>query len=174
MIGTILSNIARLVLLILLQALVLDHLDVANGYLVPYLYVLFLLMLPFEMPAAALLLIGAATGALMDLFSSTPGMHMSASTLLVFVRLRVVRILSPREGYEYGMRPTVPSMGITWFVTYASLLILVHHLWLFFVEVYRFDGFFSTFFRALLSSAFTLVLCLLAQFLTARPERGRT
>lgn len=174
MIGTIVANIARLVLLILLQALVLDHLDVANGYMVPYLYVLFILMLPFELPAAALLLTGAATGALMDLFSNTPGMHMSACTLMAFARLRVVRILAPREGYEYGMRPTVPSMGITWFVTYAAVLIVVHHLWLFFVEIYRFDAFFSTFFRALLSSALTLVLCLLAQFLTARPERGRT
>lgn len=174
MIGTILANLARLVVLIMLQALVLDHLDVANGYMVPYLYVLFLLMLPFELPAAALLLAGAGTGALMDLFSNTPGMHMSACTLMAFARLRVVRILAPREGYEYGMRPTVPSMGLTWFVTYASVLIVVHHLWLFFVEIYRFDAFFSTFSRALLSSAFTLVLCLLAQFLTARPERGRT
>jgi hypothetical protein len=174
MITTVLANIARLVLLILLQALVLDHLDVANGYMTPYLYVLFLLMLPFEVPAAALLLIGASTGAVMDLFSSTPGMHMSACTLLAFARLRVVRILAPREGYEYGMRPSAPSMGITWFVTYAGLLILVHHIWLFFVEIYRFDAFFSTLSRALLSTAFTLVLCLLAQFLTARPERGRT
>lgn len=174
MIGTVLANIARLALLILLQALVLDHLDVLNGYMVPYLYVLFILMLPFELPAAALLLIGATTGGMMDLFSNTPGMHMSACILMAFARLRVVRILAPREGYEYGMRPTAPSMGMTWFVTYAAVLILVHHLWLFFVEIYRFNAFFSTFSRALLSSAFTLVLCLLAQFLTARPERGRT
>lgn len=174
MIGTVLANIARLVLLVLLQALVLDHLDVLNGYMVPYLYVLFILMLPFELPAAALLIAGAAAGGFMDLFGNTPGMHMSASILMAFARIRVVRILAPREGYEYGMRPTVPSMGLTWFITYAGVLILVHHVWLFFVEIYRFDAFFSTFFRALLSAAFTLALCLLAQFLTARPDRGRT
>ena len=40
MIGTVFANIARFVLLILIQVLVLDHLDVANGYMVPYLYVL--------------------------------------------------------------------------------------------------------------------------------------
>jgi len=174
MIGTILANLLRFCVLILVQALVLDHLDVANGYLVPYLYVLFLLMLPFELPAWSLLIIGAVTGGTMDLFSSTPGMHMSASIVMMYTRIQVVRLLAPREGYEYGMRPTVPRMGLTWFVTYAGLLILVHHLWLFFVEIYRFDAFFSTFFRAVLSGAFTLLLCLLAQFLTARPERGRT
>jgi hypothetical protein len=173
MIGTIIANILRFVVLVLVQALVLDHLDVANGYMVPYLYVLFLLMLPFELPAWALLLIGAGTGGMMDYFSSTPGMHMSACTLMMFVRVRALKLLAPREGYEYGMLPSVTRMGLTWFLTYAGLLILVHHLWLFFVEVYRFDGFFSTFFRAVASAAFTLALCLLAQFLTARPERGR-
>ena len=47
MITTIGANLLRFMVLLLLQVLVLDHLDVANGYMVPYLYVLFLLMLPF-------------------------------------------------------------------------------------------------------------------------------
>ena len=52
MITTILANIIRFVLLLLLQVLVLDQLDLANSYVVPYLYVLFLLMLPLELPGA--------------------------------------------------------------------------------------------------------------------------
>ncbi|MEZ4737811.1 MAG: hypothetical protein R2818_00225 [Flavobacteriales bacterium] len=36
-------------------------------------------------------------------------------------------------------------MGIAWYLTYTGLLLLLHHLWLFFVEVHRFDSFFSTF-----------------------------
>ncbi|MEZ4737810.1 MAG: hypothetical protein R2818_00220 [Flavobacteriales bacterium] len=53
MIVTVLANLQRFILLVLLQVLVLDHLDVANGFMVPYLYVLFLLMLPIELPAWA-------------------------------------------------------------------------------------------------------------------------
>jgi len=174
MITVILANIGRFFALLLLQVLVLDHLDVANGYMVPYLYVLFLLMLPFELPEWVTLLLGALTGFSVDVFTSPPGMHMSACTMMMFARIHLLRLLAPREGYEYGMRPTVPRMGMAWFITYAGALILVHHLWLFFVEVYRFDRFFSTFFRAVLSAAFTLALCLLAQFLTSSPERGRT
>ena len=64
MIGTIIANILRFLLLVLLQALVIDHIDLANGWLVPYLYVLFLLMLPLNTPLWAALLIGFATGAL--------------------------------------------------------------------------------------------------------------
>lgn len=173
MIATILANILRFLVLLLLQVLVLDHLDVANGYMVPYLYVLFLLMLPFELPAWAQLVIGSVTGLVMDVFSSTPGMHMSACTVMMFARVLLLDLISPREGYEYGLRPTVPRMGLAWYLTYAGLLIAIHHVWLFFVEVYTFERFFGTFFRALLSALFTLALCMLAQFLTSSPQRGR-
>lgn len=173
MIVTVLANILRFLLLILLQVLVLDHLDVANGLLVPYLYILFLLMLPIELPAWAQLLSGAVTGLAMDLFSSTPGMHMSACVVMMYGRLNLLRLLAPREGYEFGTRPTLPRMGFAWYITYTGLLILLHHLWLFFIELHRFDSFFSTFFRAVLSAVFTFALCLLAQFLTSSPDRGR-
>ncbi|HRH37523.1 MAG TPA: hypothetical protein PK760_04220 [Flavobacteriales bacterium] len=173
MINTVLANIFRFLLLSLVQVMVLDHLDIANGWAVPYLYVLFLLMLPFELPAWAGLLTGAACGLVIDMFSDTPGMHMTACVVMMYARIRVLSLMSPREGYEFGMRPTLPRMGIAWFATYASLLILVHHLVLFFVEVHRFDAFFSTFFRALVSGLFTLGLCLLTQLLTSRQERVR-
>lgn len=173
MIATVLANILRFLLLVLLQVLVLDHLDVAYGFVVPYLYILFLLMLPIELPAWAQLVTGALTGLVMDLFSSTPGMHMSACVVMMYARLNLLRLLAPREGYEFGMRPTIPRMGLAWFLTYSGLLIMIHHLWLFFIELHRFDSFFGTFFRAVLSAAFTLALCLLAQFLTSSPDRGR-
>lgn len=173
MIANLIANLSRFVVLMLVQVLVLDHLDVARGWMVPYLYVLFLLMLPFELPAWGVLVAGALTGLVMDMFSSTPGMHMSACVVMMFARIRLLPLVAPREGYEYGMRPTLPRMGITWFVTYAGLLVLVHHLWLFFVEVHRFDSFLPTLLRAVLSAVSTLALCLLTQFLTSRQERGR-
>lgn len=173
MISTITANVLRLLVLLLVQVLLLDHLDVANGFVVPYLYVLFLLLLPFELLAGPGLLIGAATGLVMDTFSSTPGMHMGACTLLMFTRIHLLRIISPRDGYEFGMQPNVHSMGLAWFVTYAGLLVLLHHLWLFFIEMGRLDRFPGTLSRAVLSAAGTLALCLLAQFLGARPKRAR-
>ncbi len=162
MIGTVFANIPRFILLILLQVLVLDHLDVANGYMVPYLYVLFLLMLPIELPAWAQLAIGAITGLVMDcLQQHTRYAHERLCCDDVSRASTCCGSLAPREGYEFGMRPTVPRMGFAWFLTYAGLLVLVHHFWLFFIEIHRFDSFFGTFFRAMLSAVFTLALCLL-------------
>lgn len=174
MISTVFANIARSIFLILLQVLVLDQLDLANSYVVPYLYVLFLLMLPLELPGWANMLIGAITGAVMDLFNSTPGMHTSACIVMMYLRGSMLKLIAPREGYEHGMRATATRMGLTWFLTYSGVLVLVHHLWLFLIELHSFDMFFGTFLRALLSALTTLALVLLAQFLTTVKDRERT
>lgn len=171
MIATILNQVLAFVALVLMQAMVLDHLDLANGWVVPYLYVFFLIALPFNTPPWATLLLGFVLGMAMDFFTSTPGMHASACTLMAFVRLLMLRLLAPRDGYDPLKRPNVAHMGMAWYITFASVLILVHHLWLFFVEVYRFDDFLTTFLRAVMSAAATLLLCLLAQALTTRTPR---
>lgn len=173
MIGTVTRNILRFIFLVLLQALVIDHVDLAHGWVVPYLYVLFLISLPFETPPWATLVLGFLLGITMDFFSSTPGMHASACVLMAYGRLWMLRILVPRDGYDPAKRPIVQHMGLTWYMTFAGVLVLMHHLWLFFVEVYRFDDFFTTFLRALMSAAATLILCLLAQALTSRELRPR-
>ncbi|MBS1580963.1 MAG: rod shape-determining protein MreD [Bacteroidetes bacterium] len=173
MITTLIGNLLRFVLLILVQALVIDHIDLAHGWVVPYLYVLFIIMLPFNTPPWATLVLGFVTGLAMDFFSSTPGMHTSACVLMAFARLLMLRLLAPREGYDPGKRPIIAHMGLAWFMTFAGVLVTVHHLWLFYVEVYRFDDFLSTLLRALMSAAATLILCLLSQALTSRDVRTR-
>lgn len=173
MTATISRHILVFIVLVLLQALVLDHLDLANGWVVPYLYVLFIIGLPFYTPPWATLVLGFLLGMAMDFFTSTPGMHAGACTVMAYARLLMLRILAPREGYDPIKRPTVQHMGLNWYMTFAGTLVLVHHLWLFFVEVYRFDHFFSTFLRALMSAIATLLLCLLTQALTAREAGPR-
>lgn len=173
MIGTIASNLLRVLGFVLLQALVIDHMDLANGWITPYLYVLALLLLPFDTPAWATLLAGFGTGYVMDLFGSTPGLHASACTVLGFLRPNVLRLVAPRDGYEFGRRPTLGHMGLAWFITHGALLILAHHIWLFYAEVYRFGDLFSTLARLLLSSVATMALCLLAQAFSTRARRVR-
>jgi rod shape-determining protein MreD len=167
-------SLLRFVLLIAVQVLLLDQMDLANGWVVPYLYILFLLMLPFELPTWAVLLIGFATGATMDFFSSTPGMHAGACTVMAFTRTGILRLLRPRDGYDFGVAPTLQGMGWSWFLAYIALMVPVHHLWLFFTEVFRFDRLLETMGRGLLSALLTIVLMVLAQLLFIRPDRART
>ena len=133
--------------------------------MLPFLYVLAFLMLPIETPVWIVLVISFLTGASIDIFTNTLGMHISAALLMAILRKPVLNLLSPREGYEMGTRPRIDSLGISWFLSYAGLLILAHHFWLFYLELFRFSHFFSTLFRVILSSAFTLLLCVLVQYL---------
>jgi len=164
MLNNVLKNILRFVVLITVQVLVLDNIQL-SGYINPYLYVLFILMLPFEIPGWALLLLCLATGLTMDMFTDTAGMHAGATVFMGFVRPYLLKLISPRDGYEFGTFPSIKYYGLNWFLTYSAILIVLHHLALFYLEVFRFSEFFRTFFRAIASSVFTLILVIISQYL---------
>lgn len=111
------------------------------------------------------MLIAMAMGLSIDLLSGTPGLHASAALLLAFARSYTLRYMSPREGFEFGAIPGINDMGIIWFISYAAILTLIHHLFLFLLEVFRFSEFGITLFRSLLSACLSLVLMILIQFL---------
>jgi len=160
-------NISRFIVLVLIQVLILNNIEF-SGYINPFLYVLFILLLPFETPAWLLLVSGFVLGLTVDLFMNTPGLHAAATVLMAFVRPFVLRIFAPRDGYEPGTYPRIFYYGVSWFFKYSALLILIHHFFLFYLEVFRFTDFFSTFFRVILSSVFSIILVVLSQFVMFR------
>jgi len=151
--------IITFVILVLVQVLMMNNIQL-GGYLNPYIYVLFLLSLPFETPRWGLLVLGFLLGLTIDLFSHTVGMHTSACVFMAFLRPMVLRSLEPRDGYEPETYPSVKDYGLNWYFKYSSILILAHHLFLFYIEVFKLDNFFHTFSRAILSGAFSLILIL--------------
>ena len=164
MINIGLNIILRFFFLVLLQVLILNNIHL-GGYINPYLYVLFILMLPFETPKILLLFVGLLLGLLIDMFSNTMGMHAAATVFAAFMRVYVLNVISPRGGYEFGSRPSIYDMGLAWFMTYAGILVFCHHLLLFYVEVFRMNEFFSVLYRVFLSTTFTLALVLISQLL---------
>jgi rod shape-determining protein MreD len=125
---------------------------------------MFILLLPVEIPSWFLLLLSFLTGIIMDSFSGSPGMHSFATVLTGFVRPAVLRIISPRDGYEPGLNPSMEVYGFRWFLTYTLLIVLIHHTALFYIEVFRFADFFRTLLRVLLSSLFSITFILLLEF----------
>jgi rod shape-determining protein MreD len=151
------------VFLILLQVLVFNNIQF-SGYINPYIYLLFILLLPFEIPGWLLLTICFFAGYTVDLFSLSPGMHTFATVFAGFARPYVLRLVSPRDGYEPGSGPSITIYGFRWFFTYSMLMVLIHHTALFYIEVFRFQDFFRTLFRVLMSSVFSLAFILLLEF----------
>jgi hypothetical protein len=154
----------RFLVLVLLQVLVLNNIQL-GGFINPYLYVLFILMLPFETPKSVLLIASFVLGLFIDMFSNTMGMHAAACVFMGFCRPFATIYISPRGGYEFGVLPTVKDLGFRWYITYAGIMVFLHHLILFFIEVFRFSDFFLTLNRVFLSTVFTLLLVVISQYL---------
>jgi rod shape-determining protein MreD len=168
MINSILRFGLSFILLMLLQLLLFDNIQF-SGYVNPYVYIMFIILLPVEIPSWILLLLSFMTGLIMDLFSGSPGMHSSATVLAGFARPYILRIVSPRDGYELRSEPSMLNYGLRWFLIYTVLVVLVHHTALFYLEVFRFADFFRTMLRVLLSSLFTVSFIVLLEFY----RRGR-
>lgn len=167
MIRIVLRNIFRFFVLILIQVLLMDNV-MLNGYLNPYIYVLFILLLPFETPKWLSLIIGFLLGLSIDLFSNTLGMHTAATVFMAFMRPWVLGILAPRDGYEPESFPRIHYYGLSWFAGYALILIFLHHLVLFYIEVFHFQYFFSTFLRVILSTILTTSTVVISQYFIFR------
>jgi len=163
MINSILRYTLIFILLMLLQILVFDNIQI-SGYINPYIYIMFILILPFEIPSWLLLLISFAAGFIMDLFSGTPGMHSAATVLAGFVRPYILSINSPRDGYDQHTSPSLSTYGLRWFAIYTVLIVLIHHTTLFYLEVFRFEDFFRTMLRVIASSSLTIIFILLIEF----------
>jgi len=166
----LLSHILRFVFLVLFQAFILNFVEL-GGYINPFLYVLFLLLLPFDTANWLLLVLAFCLGFSVDIFSDTIGMHTGACLFMAYCRPFVLSILSPRGGYEAGTNPTLRDLGLNWFVSYAAILIFLHHLVLFFLEAFSIAEFFTTSFRVLASAVFSLLLVLLAQYISVKPRQ---
>jgi hypothetical protein len=172
MISDIGRNIARFLVLLLLQVLIVKNIHLGR-YFIFFPYVLFIMLLPFSTNKPLVLLISFVYGLCIDLFYDTQGMHASACVFMGLARGFVLKLLSPREGYEENHKPTLSYMGTAWFISYALLLIFAHHMVLFYLEAFTFGEFFRTLLRVLCSTIATFGFVYMLQFLFYRSNSER-
>ena len=167
MILDFIRGLGRFLLLGLVQILVLNNINLSS-FINPYIYVLSILLFPIGMNGALSLLMAFLIGITMDMFHNSMGIHASASVLLAFARIQFLRITMSPEELENPQEPSLSHKGINWFLIYGSILILLHHTSLFFLEILSFKNFLFTFSKVLISSALTLLLVILGQVLFYR------
>ena len=164
---TLLVNLLRFVILVFLQVFLLKNITLYN-LSSPYLYIMFILLLPFETPNVLLFALSFLLGLSIDAFYDTPGLHAASCVMLAFVRILFISITVQKEGFDNEPEPTLSVMGLRWFFTYALVLTLAHHFFLFNLEVFRLSEIPYTLSRFVLSSIFTVFLMLLSGFLFYR------
>ena len=160
----VLKHISRFVLLVLVQVFVLNKIQF-SGYINPYLYVLFILSLPFTIPKGLLLVSAFLMGLSIDFFSGMLGIHAAASVFMAYFRPGVIKLLGVKDDVEPGLEPSVANFDFLWYLTYSTILVFLHHLLLFFLEIFRFSEFFSTMGRVVISTVFTVAIIIIVQYL---------
>lgn len=160
-------NILRFFMLVLVQVLIFSNIEI-GGYLTPYVYIIFIILLPFETPRWIALLLGFFLGFSIDVFAETMGMHTAATVFLAYIRPYVLSGIAPRDGYETGTFPRVFYYGLPWFIKYTSILVFAHHIMLFYIEMFSFQDFFYTLIRVILSALFSIALIVSSQFFIFR------
>jgi len=153
---TVLQNIFRFIVLVLFQVLVLNNIQFL-GYINPYLYILFILSLPVQMPRWFLLLLAFTLGITIDIFSNTLGMHAFATVLVAFFRQGIIKLFT---NIEEGNNPTPAfyTFGVSGYIKYVVVMVLIHHTTLFTLEAFSLVHFWIMLVKIILSSMVTLLL----------------
>lgn len=163
-------NILRFIGLVLLQVLVIDNIRLGY-YIHPCVYILFILLMPFNTPKWKLLIIGFLIGMTIDLFCGTPGLNAAATVFMAFLRPMVINGMTRRKDINENDEPSLNNMGVSWFLIYASLLLLAHNLLLFLLELFSFKLFHIIIIQTILSVASSILVLFLILMLFKKSNK---
>lgn len=173
--SSLLKNIIRFILFILVQVYILNQVPPLHQFVVPYLYFLFILWLPFSISKFYLLILSFLFGLSLDYFTGTLGLHAAACTLIGFLRPFVLSLLLPQETNEQSYaEPSINSMGWAPFSLYISLLTFIHHAYLVLIEWLQFGSFTYFLGKVAATTGISLLLIFLTEMLFNRKAKQRT
>jgi len=150
-------NIVRFIALVLFQVLVLNHMNL-GGYINPYVYILFILLLPVLVNRSGMLILAFLTGLTIDFFGNTLGLHAAATVLMAYARPGILRVFFENLDFSSSEEPNITKLKPGGFLKYSLVMVFIHHSALFFLEVFSFSGFLSTLLKIGLSTLVTTLM----------------
>ncbi len=158
----IFQHIIRFFVLVVVQIYVLNNILFLN-IINPYIYIYFILLLPFETPNFILIILSFILGFTVDLFTGSYAIHAFATTFIGYIRPFVLKLYSPFDGYDKNTKPTIEFYDIYWWLKYAFTITFIHHSILFLLETFHLHNLFHTTVKALISTILTVILITLLQ-----------
>lgn len=164
-------NLLRFFLLLFAQVFIFSNMNFST-FINPYVFPLFILLLPFETPRWLLMLIGLLSGLALDVFLGSFGMHAAACLALGYARPLLIGVITPK-GAEFEITPNIHTQGFTWFAFYCGITMFFYLAFYFLVEEASFRNFFFILLKIFLSAAVSvfLMICFVLLFSAKRKRR---
>jgi len=156
------------IVLVLIQSLALNHINFL-GYINPYIYVLFLILFPIKNNRLLFIFISFLLGLSVDLFLDSGGIHAAACVSIAYIRPAILRFSFGTIYEHQTIKFSSTEFGQRF--SYFSIIILIHHLILFSLEIFNSSKIILILKKTLFSSIFTIILCLLITILFSRKKR---
>jgi len=151
-------NVIRFALLVLVQVLVFNRLNFF-GFINPMVYILFLYWYPIKQNRAAFIGLSFLLGLSIDFFSDTMAINAASTVTIAYLRPAIMRFVFgvnyEFQGFKLGSATYVQQF------TFLTLLIVVHHLVFFTLEIFSFANLLLILKKAVSISLASLLLCLL-------------
>lgn len=155
-------NIFRFILLLALQIIIFNNMNFL-GYISTFPYLLFIILYPVNGNKSGLLVASFILGLILDIFSNSGGIHTAACIILAYNRPHLFKFAFGLS-YEYQ---TVRLNDVLTPERFSFILfsVLMHHFVLFFLEAFQISYIWDILIRTILSSVFTIVLCIIIIYL---------
>jgi rod shape-determining protein MreD len=171
MINQLPINLVRFFLLLLAQILIFSNANFST-FINPYVFPLFILLLPFETPRWLLMIIGMSAGLALDIVLGSTGMHAATCLLIGYLRPFLITIITPK-GTEFEISPNVYAQGITWFVVYLGIATFVYLAFYFFVEAATLANLWLTVLKIIFSTIVSVIFMLIFLYLFSSRKKRR-
>ena len=165
----IVTNSIRFISLVLLQVLVLNHINLF-GYLNPLVYIVWVFLFPIRKNKTLFLLASFSLGISVDFFSDSGGIHAAATLFIAFVRLPILKAILRRSDFDYYLF-NLKAISISKMFLFISTLTIMHHLIVFTLEYFSFNAYTTIISTAFYTSIFTILLCTLGILLFIKKNK---
>jgi energy-coupling factor transporter transmembrane protein EcfT len=165
-----LSNILRFIGVTAIQLLVLNNVYLV-GFVVPVIYIYFIMKLPFGTKRLVVLFLAFIVGLTIDVFVGTYGIHAAAATLIGACRHLFLKLSFGENEEDRENTPSIKEKGFYPFLGYTVALLGIHSATLFLLENLGYQYRLMLLFRIFASVAVSLFLIILLEYLMQTPQK---
>ena len=157
-------------ILLLIQLTILDNVQL-HSYMYINIYILIIYILPYRLRNATILFFGFFLGLFIDLANNTMGIHAAATTLIAYIRPRLLMLTSNREQIDdIQGKQKISDFG--WFFKYILISTAVFNVVLILGEAFSIQNFLITLLRIICSTVASIFFILLYYFIALKKKRN--